>query len=141
MSYAQDINEDILSEDDDVVGSVYGVIHFDWKHLENWLYKKDVSETAIDRLHKLSQEGDFFPIALLDNINVEEEYRGQGYGTQGMQLFHEHAQNEYAETSLLIADIHEKQSVGFQLKKWYKLWGYTPFGKTTENNLVMFKRF
>lgn len=128
----------IEDKDDQQVGTVFGVIHFDWEHLNNWLEKKEVTEDTIYKIQKLKNK---FPIALLDNINVDEEERGKGYGNQGMSLFAEEASSEDSKTSLLIADLSEGQSKGFDLVAWYRSYGYRMIGRTFANDPVMFKKF
>ncbi len=58
--------------------------------------------------------------ALIKNMNVDEDARGQGEGNQLMCEFMDDAGDFGAEVMLLVADTGEDQQEGFNLVTWYE---------------------
>lgn len=111
---------DIAIEDVDGnnVGSVEGVIHYSIDYVNNWIYKEGIALT-ID-INSIE-----FPVAILKNINIDEEYRNNNYGNEGMRLF-----LDEAKTILLMVDIGENNN--FNLVKWYEGYGFKTIGRAGE---------
>jgi len=113
-------------------GSVFGVVHFDREHLNNWI-KSEKIQANFDSI----SDKDIFPIGILKNINVEEEYRGQGFGLDLMDSFL--VECSHCSYITLIADLDEEQRENFNIVDWYKSFGFSIFGKSGKN-IVMIKK-
>lgn len=125
--YMQYLSEEIYDEDNDdtLIGSFEGYVVN--KNEENWknFLKKEVSESKVaDFLIDRIENSNATTVAILRNINVEEEYKGNGYGNKLMSLFIESAGNNGADIFLLVADKMESQNEGFDLRNWYEGYGY-----------------
>lgn len=121
------LSEEIYDEDNDdaLIGSFEGYVVD--KNEENWknFLKKEVSESKVtDFLISKIENSNTTIVAILRNINVEEDYRGKGYGDELMSLFIEAAGNDSADVFLLVADKMESQNEGFDLRNWYENYGY-----------------
>ena len=75
------------------------------------------------------------PVAILKNIFVPVEQRGEGVGSQLMDYFIEEA--DKARTIILIADSDQSQAEGFNLVKWYESYGFEVVGEDSARNAVM----
>ncbi len=113
-------------------GSIFGVVHFDREHINNWIE----SERVQPNLDSISDK-ELFPIGILKNINVNPEYQGQGFGLDLMNNFLEEC--SHCSYVILIADLGEEQREGFDLVDWYKQFGFTVFGESG-GNPVMIKK-
>jgi GNAT superfamily N-acetyltransferase len=113
-------------------GSVFGVIHFDREHLKNWEAKERV-QPSFDTI----PDDELFPIGILKNINVDEEYQGQGFGVDLMENFM--TECSHCQYVIFIADLGEEQRKGFNLIDWYKQFGFTIWGESS-GNPVMIKK-
>ena len=97
-------------------GNVFGVVHNKGESIDNWIEKEDLDDKAKKAIKALE-----LPIAILKNINVEEEHRGEGIGGELMEEFMLEASNASAYAVILIADIAEDDpSAGRNLEKWYE---------------------
>lgn len=101
-------------------GSIFGVVHFDREHLNNWVQKEHV-QPNFDTI----PDDELFPIGILKNINVDEEYRNQGVGGDLLESFL--TECSHCQYVVLIADIDEENN--FNLIDWYKSYGFTIFGE------------
>jgi ribosomal protein S18 acetylase RimI-like enzyme len=113
-------------------GSIFGIVHFDREHLNNWV--------ALERIQPnfdTIPDDKLFPIGILKNINVNEEYRGQGFGVDLMENFL--TECSHCQYVVLIADLGEEQREDFNLIDWYKSFGFTIFGESG-GNPVMIKK-
>lgn len=63
-------------------------------------------------------------VALLKNINVEEEEQGNGYGSALLTNFIDEAIGMSANAVILIADAGETQREGLSLEDWYQRHGF-----------------
>lgn len=113
-------------------GSVFGVVHFDRKHLKNWEVKERV-QPDFDTI----DDEDLFPIGILKNINVDQEHQGQGFGIDLVENFL--TECSHCSYVVLIADLGELQREGFNLIEWYKQFGFTIWGESS-GNPVMIKK-
>jgi GNAT superfamily N-acetyltransferase len=85
--------------------------------------------------HRLRAYGE--RVALLRNMNVDEDQRGNGIGTQLISEFMEEADSVGATVYMLICDIHEGQAPGFDLKAWYESFGFVAAMDTSEGPLML----
>lgn len=83
------------------------------ENLFNWLSKES---NDAEKLYKIIQELTS-EILIIKNINVEEEFRGQG---NGAQILCDLVNDSYATAAILLCDIGESQKEGFVLEKFYE---------------------
>jgi N-acetylglutamate synthase-like GNAT family acetyltransferase len=103
------------------VGSVEGyAIVSAAEQVENWLLGLTVEADGLIADIRSEHEN----VAILKNINVDDEHRGHGHGNDLMESFLAAAQDNGADTVLLLCDLNEEQSPGFDLKRWYEGWGF-----------------
>jgi ribosomal protein S18 acetylase RimI-like enzyme len=88
------------------------------EQVDNWLnYRHHIDDSQLVEMLQTN----FTKIAFLNNINVEEDARGQGFGNEMMESFLDEASDYGAEAVLLIADTAEDQAEGFDLVHWYEI--------------------
>ena len=106
----------------------------DAEQVDNWLsYRHHINDPAIvDML-----QSRFRRIAFLNNLNVAEHARGNGHGNSLLGDFLSEAADHGAEACLLIADINESQSEGFDLVKWYESYGFKTIHPGTGSGPLM----
>lgn len=102
-------------------------------NLENYLSEHTNLNKAI-MLH-LRQRGD--RVALLRNIRVAEDSRGQGYGGQLLEQFCQEAEAAGATAYLLICDALEEQAGEFDLCAWYEAFGFCRVFETSQGPLMV----
>lgn len=101
---------------DSEFGSAEGyVADTDAEQLGNWLgrFNYDNPELVGD----IRRYGRF---AVLNNINVNEDARGQGHGDDLLYEFLDQAEALGADLCMLVADTAEEQQKGFDLIRWYE---------------------
>jgi len=128
------INEDNSDDSDNINadvkgGNISGVIHKDKQRILNWAEKERISPEAINIISKLQT-----PMAILKNINVEEEARNQGTGTDLLQQFLDKAYNM---PILLISD--ESEDNAFGLTDWYTKYGFEHVGESGGHPVLLRK--
>lgn len=102
-------------------GSLSGIVHPDSERAVNWAQMQGADAGAVEAISEL--EG---PVAILKNMWVEEDARGQGVGGALMDAFFEEAWD--AESFVLLADKSQEQLEGFDLEKWYEGYGFETVG-------------
>lgn len=111
-------------------GSVYGYsINTDSENLKNWLHKNNVENIEI--IYNLLNK--YEKIAILENINVYDEYKGRGYGNILMSNFIDGCDNE-ERGIILICDKSEENN--FSLLKWYEGFGFEIIGNSVLGELL-----
>lgn len=128
-------NKPLVFEESWEYGSVSAVIHYDISYVMNYLDKYDISSGQIDELKRVMD----FPVSILKNINVFDEYRNQGNGNSIYFEYEEFAMDNGALTSILVVDVYESQNEGFVLSDWYESLGYTSLGKL--GDLILMYKF
>ena len=108
---------------------VFGVVHNNPENIKTWLIKNGIHQEISLPL----------PIAFLNNINVEEEDRGQGIGTELLYDFEAEASFHGAKTILLLAGLDEEQIQGFNLEQWYLNNDYEVLTRDGDGNPLMYK--
>ena len=126
------LNEPQVVDIDHEFGSASGVIHNELENIVNWAEKERLDDAAKNAIEQLK-----LPVVILKNINVDEGSRGQGAGTSLMNRF----MDEVADASaiVLIADLGESQSEGFDLKEWYEDYGFETVGYSAEDPVMVLK--
>jgi len=99
------------------------------EYFDNWIYKEGIALHIDENLIQ-------YPVAILKNINIEEEYRNQGYGNQGMREFLDAVYE--AKNIFLMVDIGESNS--FILLEWYKSFGFEQVGRAGDYPVMMLKQ-
>lgn len=102
-------------------------------NLENYLAEHTNVGKAI-MLH-LRQRVD--RVALLKNIRVDDEMRGQGFGGMLVEQFCQEAEAGGATAYLLICDEIEEQAGDFDLKTWYESYGFCSVFGTSQGPLMV----
>ena len=110
-------------------GNIFGVIHTDFTYLNNWASKEGVDKSVLQNIE--------MPVAIMKNAFVPEEQRGQGIGNQLVEQFINEAADAGAYSVILLADLGQTQSEGFDLVKWYEGYGFETIGKDNAGNPVM----
>lgn len=118
----KDVSETFSEEDDGFEGNVNAyIVPSKEDNLKNWFLQN------FDYLDKIEID-DFInaiknnskDILIIKNLNIDEEYQGNGYGSQII----EQLMDEDFDTSILIADITESQKEGFKIEKFYNAVGF-----------------
>lgn len=123
-----------LIEIDEEFGSAEGyVVAAAAEQVPNWLERNSIKD---DELVQWIQSN-FLRVGFLNNINVEEEERGQQHGNEMLEDFLAEAENAGAEAIFLICDKFENQNEGFDLQRWYEKWGFRALRDTPEGPLMM----
>lgn len=82
-------------------------------NLLNWLEKEVAdSEKIYSVIKELTTE-----ILIIKNINVDEDFQGQG---NGGQILCDLINESFADSAILVCDIGESQKEGFILEKFYE---------------------
>jgi N-acetylglutamate synthase-like GNAT family acetyltransferase len=112
------LQEFAQNDNDEVVGSVEGIVHDDLDAVRNWLEAEQVR--AVDDVVSNLRA----PVALLKSLNIANEYRRQGRGTYLLEWFIAEAESEDATVILLVPDVWQVQTRGFNLEAWYAAHGF-----------------
>lgn len=102
-------------------------------NLENYLAQHTSISKAI--MHHLRQRGE--RIALLRNLHIDEDLRGNGFGSDLVGQFFVEAAEGGATAYLLICDEAEGQAEGFDLCEWYKSFGFASVFKTSQGPFMV----
>lgn len=101
------------------------------ENLLNWLTKETPDADKIYSIIKnLTSE-----VLIIKNINVEEEFQGQGNGTQ---ILCDAINDSYANAVILICDIGESQKEGFVLEKFYESHDFKTIQKNDDYPLMVY---
>ncbi len=114
-------------------GSITGyVVDTNAEQLENYfILEHGVPEHIIENIRH-----EYDVIAVLRNFSVEEDYRGQGHGTELFEDFMVEAIESGAEAVLLIADNGEE--LPFDLEAWYAGWGFDTKAQTSSGPFMVY---
>lgn len=123
-------------DDEDNRGNATGyIIDSDKEQLPNWLEKYGIYDSNLtDNIRE-----EYTTIAFLNNINVYDDYQGQGIGSNLLEEFLSEAINRGAEAIVLVADINESQQDGFDLVGWYSNNGFEKIVDTPSGPVMLLK--
>jgi len=137
MKYIKEIfnfneNKSIFLSKTEDYGSYEGIIHSDLQKIKNWFLKRHIDyEKYINYIE--------IPIAFLNNINVDYDFRGQGYGNELYLDFEEECYDNDVNMILLESDNAEEQNGGFILDNWYESFDFEIIGNESGNSIMMKK--
>lgn len=77
-------------------------------------------------------------VAILKNINVDDDHRSAGHGGSLLGDFLAQAQDELTDVIILISDAAESQAEGFKLDAWYEGYGFSGVVATGSGNFMVF---
>lgn len=126
------IEFDIEDGEGNVVGNVSGVIHYSETYLQNWMDTNGLYDDSKEAILKNTK----LPVAILKNLNVDDEHKNKGYGNQGLEQFL--SETEEADYVLLIADGGETNDIN--LEHWYKRHGFETIGGVIDFPLMLLDR-
>lgn len=109
----KDFSKIYTEEDDGFNGNCDAyLINTNQINLLNWL-TKEISES--EKLYRIINELTD-DILIIKNINIDEEFQGEGNGTE---ILNELINKSYTKAAILVCDIGESQKEGFILEKFY----------------------
>lgn len=124
--------ESVFISESEEYGSVEGIIHNDIEKAKNWFLNRNIDYSKyIDLIE--------FPVAFLNNINVEKSDRRRGYGNKLYFIFEDECEYNDVKTIILESDKGEEQVIGFELDKWYESFEYEKIGEEGGNSIMMKK--
>ena len=111
-------------------GSLEGyVMSTDKPNINNYLQSQGATPELINNITK-----QYKTLALIRNMYVDDDYRGQGIGNDLVSNAIDDAVNNGADAIILVSDSDEDNP--FDLTKWYESFGFEVVG-TAGNNPVM----
>jgi len=106
------------------------VINSDKPQLTNYLYSQGADNNLINQLKQK-----YKTIAIIRNMYVDEEQRGQGYGNQLMSDAIDDAAGNHADAIICVADMSEDNAI--DLVKWYENFGFEVVGKAGSDPVMV----
>jgi GNAT superfamily N-acetyltransferase len=102
-------------------GYCVGNVHDDISKIANWFSFRKFDFKKYEKYLKK-------PVAFLNNIYIDSDKKGMGYGNQLYSEFEEECYSNGAECIVLECDTGNEQNEGFDLKKWYESFDYEVIG-------------
>jgi GNAT superfamily N-acetyltransferase/predicted transcriptional regulator len=106
------------------------VIDSDKPQLTNYLSSQGADNNLINQLKQK-----YKTIAIIRNMYVDEEQRGQGYGNQLMSDAIDEAAGNHADAIICVADMSEDNAI--DLVKWYENFGFEVVGKAGSDPVMV----
>lgn len=101
------------------------------ENLLNWLQKETPrAEQIYKSIQKLTGE-----ILIVKNLNVDEKFQGQGFGTQ---ILCDLINDSYTNAAILVCDIGESQKEGFILEKFYESHDFKTIATNNDYPLMVY---
>jgi GNAT superfamily N-acetyltransferase len=123
----------VYEEEDDGFNGNVDAYHIETKeeNLKNWL-EAEVNDNGdlYKIIKKLTKD-----ILIIKNINVDEEFQGQGFGGE---ILCNVINDSYTSSAILLCDIGESQRDGFLLEEFYKENGFETILKRDDYPLMVF---
>ena len=107
-------------------GSISGYISDDSTYLTNYL-SEFLSNDQINEILTALSSKETSQYAIIKNINVDEDARNQGIGTNLMECFLDECYVAETEYCFLISDTNESNE--FDLVNWYESFDFKPIAK------------
>lgn len=123
-------NESILLDNSYEYGSYEGIIHYNVERIKNWFLKRNIDFT--NYLNEIQ-----LPTAFLNNINIEDDFRGKGLGNELYSEFETACYDNNVKCIILESDNGESQANGFNLNNWYESFGYEIIGNEAGNPIMI----
>ncbi len=112
-------------------GSLEGyVVDTDKPQLKNYLESQGAPEQLINNI-----ASKFNRISIIKNMYIDDEYRGQGLGSNLLNNAIDSSYDKGAEAILLIADVHESNE--FSLVDWYRNYGFEIIGDANGDPIML----
>ncbi len=121
-----------LEEEDYATLSGYSV-SFKEENYKNFLIENISEKSLVDKIIKFMEDKGFNEIVIIKNLNVEEEFRGQGIGKALLE-----EALSFADIAILISDKYEIQDEGFILDNFYKNSDFEIITETGSGNLMVY---
>lgn len=117
-------------------GSVKGTIAHDIYGIAEVINKYGDTEIILEILDgEYGQE--LYPISILENINIDKDYRGKGKGKELYLEYERWSMMNECQYSMLVSDKGEQQLEGFVLDNWYKSLGYSKIANLSGNSVMI----
>lgn len=113
-------------------GSFEGIVHSDMDKIKNWFDSRKIDYNKYINIIEL-------PVAFLNNINVDENFRNRGFGNQLYYDFEQECYDNDAKCIILESDSGENQLNDFKLDSWYESLDFEIIG-TEGGNSIMIKK-
>jgi len=106
------------------------VVDSDKPQLTNYLSSQGADNNLINQLKQK-----YKTIAIIRNMYVDEDQRGQGYGNQLVSDAIDDAAGNHANAIICVADIGEDNAI--DLVKWYENFGFEVVGKAGSDPVMV----
>lgn len=115
-------------------GNIFGyVVDASEPNIQNYLMQHtNLGKSIAGRLAQRSEV-----VALLRNLHVDLEHRGQGIGSKLVSSFIQEAEHAGATCYLLLSDNDEEQINNLDLKVWYEKFGFSGVLSTESGPLMV----
>jgi len=119
---------------DEEGGSLSGyVVSYSDSNYKNFLTEEIRDEKRLKAVIEFIEENQYDQVLILKNLNVEEDYQGQGIGRNLL----EEAIGDCS-IALLIADANETQRDNFELEKFYEGSDFTTVSNEVSGPLMVY---
>jgi ribosomal protein S18 acetylase RimI-like enzyme len=108
-------------EIDEEYGYCVGNVHDDISKISNWFSFRKIDFKKYEKFLRK-------PTGFLNNIYVDIDKKGMGYGNKLYSQFEEQCYSNDAQCIVLECDTGNEQNEGFDLKKWYESFDYEVIG-------------
>ena len=106
------------------------VVDSDKPQLTNYLSSQGADNNLINQLKQK-----YKTIAIIRNMYVDEDQRGQGYGNQLVNDAIDDAAGNLADAIICVADMSEDNNIN--LVQWYKNFGFEVIGKAGSDPVMV----
>lgn len=115
INYKNDYTKDYTPEEHVFYGEIHAIEYeSSVENIKNWLELQKIPNAK--KIKKILEKN-VERVLILKSINIEEEYQGQGYGTE---MLDEMLNETYPDAIILLCDNENEQKNGFVLEKFYE---------------------